>query len=105
MCDSCIKSRADYVKTVSTPGKFEGEPAYVPYFWEYILDTGSGDDEIWENDVPVDVLIVDKHDRTTFPELADVEVVLIWENDQGFVLHRDFATEGAYDDWRRKMGL
>lgn len=66
---------------ITSPGKFEGEPIYAPYYWamdcmgmadEYVLD--------------VAIFFVTDQDRKEFPELDQfLELVEIWSDDQGFV--------------------
>lgn len=100
------KKYEDYVSEVKGPGKFEGEPPYVPYMWEGVIDMGGGDESIIVDAVTVDVIIVTKSDKAMFPnELHDTDVVLLWEDDNGFVHHRDFHSEEAYDSWKDRAGI
>lgn len=66
---------------IRNPGKFEGEPIYVPYYWEQFMDGGADDDEgctLKFNITP--------EERKAFPELGKKQkVVRIFQNDQGFV--------------------
>lgn len=65
---------------IRDPGKFEGEPIYVPYFWRMALE-GAADDEGCTLKIPID-----KQDRKLFPELAKKQrVIRLYEDDQGFV--------------------
>lgn len=65
---------------IQSPGKFELEMLYTPYFWDMFLD-GMADDD----DGKVMRFDVTDQDREQFPELANVRSVFLWENDQGFV--------------------
>lgn len=65
---------------IANPGKFEGEPLYVPYFWEAYLN-GCAD----EDDGDVLVFHIEEEDRKEFPELASYNKVSLWEDDCGFV--------------------
>jgi hypothetical protein len=65
---------------IRSPGKFEGEPRYVPYFWEAYLN-GMADDD----DGTVLTFHVTAEDRKMFPELRGVRNVYLEESDQGFV--------------------
>lgn len=76
-----MKTRQEYVDLVSRPGKFEGEPAYVPYFWEFLLEGG----EDFE-DGPVVGFYVSAEDKILFPELKNRRTVKIMEMDSGFVV-------------------
>jgi len=65
------------------PGKFEGEPAYTLYFWNYYLNGGS-DDEM-EGDTLVSRFKVTKADKWLFPELRLGQVIRLYESNDGFV--------------------
>ena len=65
---------------ITSPGKFEGEPVYTPYFWESYLN-GFFDDD----DDGVLSFNVDDHDRREFPELSGVDTVQLYQSDDGFV--------------------
>jgi hypothetical protein len=77
-------SREYWEEYGSGPGKFEGEPSYVPYYWDKTMD-GSEDDTIYDGDTPVSVFIVSTEDINIFPELKGTYSVLLWEDDYGFV--------------------
>lgn len=68
---------------IRSPGKFEGEPTYAPYFYDALLngfaDTDEGD---------VATFDVTDDDRALFPELKDVQHVYLWESEQGFIYTR-----------------
>lgn len=68
---------------IRSPGKFEGEALYVPYFWEFGLQGFSDsedDDGNW-------VFSVSDEDRQEFPELAEQGItrITLSESDSGFV--------------------
>ncbi len=65
---------------IRSPGKFEGEYLYVPYFWDLFLN-GCAD----EDDGDVLRFNVTEKDRMEFPELTDVHTVTLTECEQGFV--------------------
>ena len=65
---------------ITSPGKFEGEPVYVPHFWEFYLNGFSDDD-----DDGVLSFNVDEDDRREFPELKGVDTVQLYQSDNGFV--------------------
>jgi hypothetical protein len=66
---------------IRSPGKFEGEPVWAPYFWEMLLD-GIADEE---DDGEVVTFHVTDADRAEFPELAEIAVIRMWERQDGFV--------------------
>ncbi len=70
---------------INRPGKFEGEPAYVPYFWEQSLE-GTFDEIDEGNGVIVYASITDD-DIAIFPELTDSrgQYIALAESEQGFV--------------------
>lgn len=65
---------------IRSPGKFEGEAVYVPYFWDVYLDGGADED-----DGEVLVFYVSDEDRATFPELQG-PTVMLRQLDNGFVV-------------------
>ena len=77
---------------IAEPGKFEGDPLYVPYFWDMALQGLADDDYFDEGDVLISVFQITEKYAATFPELESEIGMLIevWENEQGFVYH-DFV--------------
>lgn len=65
---------------ITSPGKFEGEPIYAPYFWDLYLN-GFADDD----DGELLTFAVDQEAIDEFPELQNIATVQLWENSQGFV--------------------
>ena len=65
---------------IQSPGKFEGEMLYAPYFWDAYLNgwADSDDGEVLTFDVTDD-------DRREFPELAEIKAIDLINTDQGFV--------------------
>lgn len=73
---------------VSSPGKFEGEPAWAPYYWALVMDGCADDEESGTepgDDLLVSVFHPDSSDVETWPELAGVTEIRLWEDDHGFV--------------------
>lgn len=66
---------------IVTPGKFQGEAVYVPYFWEKALE-GWADDEPEEGTYR---FLVFPEDVKEFPELGSKRAILIREREDGFV--------------------
>jgi len=73
--------RAHWEGIVRQLGKFEGEAAYVPYFWEQFLE-GFAD----RDDGEVIGFDVTDEDKALFPELRHRRAVSLVENDVGFVI-------------------
>jgi hypothetical protein len=72
---------------IKQPGKFEGEPYWVPELWDWALD--SNEDVLVEDcGTLVSVFIVDDEMIRSYPELlSPYYAVGLWETDLGFVCH------------------
>ena len=70
---------------IRTPGKFETEMVYVPYFWDMILNGVEDRYYFNENNVPVSEFVITEDDIREFPELDGVHIVSLWEDFEGFV--------------------
>lgn len=66
---------------IRSPGAFEGEAVYVPFFWEKALD-GWGDHEDDEGGIHF-LLMPD--DRRLWPELGTKRVIRLISDENGFV--------------------
>lgn len=66
---------------IASPGKFEGEMIYTPYFWSHGLE-GMADDD----DGETFTFRVTPEEKAAFPELAKVKTVRLRERDDGFVV-------------------
>ena len=85
---------------ITSPGKFEGEPAYVAYYWEWVLQ-GEGTEIIDENgNIEGYEVNVYNGDLEVFPELSEhctgsyyrsgqgeERVIVLYERGDGFVSH------------------
>lgn len=67
---------------VVSPGKFEGEPEWVVFFWEAVLD-GCGED----NEDGTYTVYVENTDIEKWPELQGTTGVVLDVDDNGFVHH------------------
>jgi hypothetical protein len=65
---------------ISSPGKFEGEMVYVPYYWDIGMN-GFADID----DGRVCKFQVTTEDKKEFPELKRRRWVSLYEDDNGFV--------------------
>jgi len=65
---------------IKSPGKFEGEALYVPFFYNAYLD-GMADE--YDNDVVI--FNISDDDCVKFPELRGVKTLRLSESDSGFV--------------------
>ena len=55
---------------IMSPGKFEGESAYVPYFWDVALD-GFADEDYTDSTGAVYAFDISDEDKKFFPELKN----------------------------------
>jgi hypothetical protein len=65
---------------VQGPGKFEGEAAYVPYYWDAYLN-GMAD----RDDGKILGFDVTAEDRQLFPELKGRRTVRLYQREDGFI--------------------
>ena len=86
---------------IKEPGKFEGEPTYVPYLWDLAGD-GAGE-TIYDYHDPITLLLIADSDVTAYPELANVYAVVMWESEAGFVHHHTLTTPDECDDFRAEI--
>lgn len=91
-------------EVIESPGKFEGEPTYVVSLWDMSLEQGY-DEELPDSDTggqtSIYAFFITADDRKEFPELKNVEVITLWETDNGFVHHKQFITKDAYERAKR----
>jgi len=65
---------------IRSPGQFEGEMLYVPYFWEVYLN-GCAD----RDDGTILGFDLTEEDKKEFPELKGRRTVKLYQRDDGFV--------------------
>ena len=87
------------------PGKFEGEPEYTEYFYNESMESGADETFVDSNDVQIDAYKLENDDIEKFPELINEEYVLLWENDDGFVMTDTASSEGDLIDALETMGV
>jgi len=70
---------------ITSPGKFEGEMLYMPYFYEMML-CGMDDAVVYDGrQLLYSVFEVFDEDLQLFPELEGRTEIRLAENDQGFI--------------------
>jgi hypothetical protein len=71
---------------ITSPGKFEGEPDYVPELWDMTLD-GFTDWEFYNGETLCSVLAVDTDLVRRIPALSDLlgKRLVLFEDELGFV--------------------
>lgn len=76
---------------ITSPGKYQGEPAWVPY-----LDNQDADQDFYDGaDTLYRAYKIATRDVLFYPALRDVFAVVLTESDDGFVHAKTFAT--SYD--------
>lgn len=84
---------------ITTPGRFEGEPDYIEYYYDLIMD-GGGDDTIYADgldDPATDVFFLDADDPAVTCGDAHVgDVLCISTTTHGFV-ECTIVTRAEYD--------
>lgn len=96
---------------IVSPGKFEGETVYAPYFYEATMDGCAEELSFQEDGGGEYVALVSIHDedREAFPEIANetcesgapATYAGVIENELGFVAVR-LLTDKLADAWRRE---
>ena len=66
---------------IKTPGQFEGEMLYVPYFWDAYLN-GMAD----RDDGKTLGFDLTKEDKDMFPELKGRRTIKLYQRTDGFVV-------------------
>ena len=74
---------------IVSPGRFEGEPEFTPYFWDMVLD-GWATDFHDENKNLYAYLEIEQEDISIYPELEGKRYIILFEDNNGFVCH-DFS--------------
>lgn len=72
---------------ISNPGKFQGEPLYVPNYWNQVLD-GDADSVLEFPEGVVYVFYFTEYDWTRWPQLKGYSSIRLIEDGQGFVYHK-----------------
>jgi len=75
----------DSAGRITNPGRFEGEPYFVPFFWGLTLE-GLHDEQLGS----LFKVVIRREDKMLFPELKEEFDLFLWEDDSGFV-HHSFA--------------
>lgn len=83
---------------ITSPGKFENEPLYAPYYYDLLLN-GNGEEELIDPDYSDETATsfdISPEDIEQFPELLGYSELILFISDVGFVftnLVREGATE------------
>lgn len=73
----------DAAGIIQSPGKFQGEPAYAPYFHAF----GQGSESLtWTSGDTTEIHTLTAPDRVMWPELSATHIAVALESDdQGFI--------------------
>lgn len=82
---------------IKTPGKFEGEQDYAPYFYDAMLESGQ-DEDVEVDGETVAIFTVTDEDREKFPALKSRERVAFYESNDGFWTEVDVPETGDDED-------
>lgn len=81
------------IGSITTPGKYEGEPLYVPYLWEEYVLYGFAEETITAGRESVEIVEITDDIVEEFPELEGVEYVSLAQSNQGFVSAEELENE------------
>jgi hypothetical protein len=71
---------------IMSPGKFEGEPAYIVYYWLMYMNgfyDGSFSDDCYEHTY----WYLEDEEKRLFRIDDCFSIIVIWENSDGFICH------------------
>ena len=71
---------------IQSPGKFEGSPVFVPYYYEMRL-MGMWDDTFTQDGRVVDIFDISIEEKRIYPELSGHKRIAIWNDCQGFAYY------------------
>lgn len=83
---------------IRSPGKFEGEPVWVPYLY----GEHPNDSLFDETNSELLVFEINDEEKKAFPELGGVDYVVLQEDDLGFV-HKRTMTRPEFESLERKL--
>ena len=88
---------------IERPGAFEGEPRYVPFYWDLSLDSCS-DAQYYLADRHYTLFLINEDDIEEWPELADGYALELSSDDSGFIWS-DLLSEKEYNRLKMAYGL
>lgn len=65
---------------IKSPGKFESECIFVPFYWKLALEGGADSDDGTDF-----IFNIDASDVEMWPELQNAVRLRLWEDENGFV--------------------
>ena len=81
------KTVKEYETIVASPGKFQGEKRYVPYYWDIMMDGwfDYSEEEIEDGRYAIEFGVT-AYDKSLFPELQHQTVIQLFERSDGFIV-------------------
>lgn len=69
---------------IRTPGKFENEPVYAPYFYDLVMQGASDETDYDDDGTALDYFDITSDDIKQFPELKGIKRLQCYEDSAGF---------------------
>jgi len=83
----------------ASPGRFEGEPFYLPYFYHAALE-GDADALVYSGGAAVgDVFLLTDNDRAAFTFGPGADFLVLWYSETGYITG-ELLTASAYNALR-----
>lgn len=85
----CTIDRDYWEGLTKRPGKYEGEPAYTPYYWECVVLAGAATETLtFLGGLTTDLCTVEEDEAAAFAEdgLAVGDELMLAETNSGFVI-------------------
>jgi hypothetical protein len=85
---------------ITSPGKFEGEPLYVPALWQLAME-GFQDDTMEIGTILYEIFSIDSEVESAFADYSlkrAGDYILLWSDDNGFV-NSSIVTEEELDSF------
>lgn len=79
---------------ITNPGKFEGEPSYVPALWDAAIE-GRSDRTVMDGETEISCFQIDEEIAEAIGEAGAMRgmFVCLWEDDQGFVFSETWSED------------
>jgi hypothetical protein len=94
----------DCFGTITSVGKYQGQPLYVPYFWQYIIANDMFDRVDTTHGYLAYVIKISKEDTSLFPQLGNFTELRFWLGATGFVYHSAQGYIPAHNRRERSWG-
>lgn len=89
--------KIDEHKIIRSPGKYEGQMYYVPFFHRWANMMGA-DARITKENIQYDRFIISGNDIEIFPELQTIKTLDLHETENGSVLAIGISDKGEFSN-------